>query len=117
MSNGTKYSHRDIVMIPWPYSDLTATAQRPALIVSNHAHNGANDDFIFCALTSNAREWVNSVEVANSDLESGQLVCKSRIKPTKLMALHKGIIKFRVATLNKQKCQEVVNAINDILKL
>lgn len=29
------YDQRDIVLIPFPYSDLTGSKQRPALIVSN----------------------------------------------------------------------------------
>lgn len=29
------YEQRDIVLVPFPYSDLTGAKQRPALIVSN----------------------------------------------------------------------------------
>ena len=35
MKGGIMYEQRDIILIPFPYSDLTGAKLRPALILSN----------------------------------------------------------------------------------
>ncbi len=39
MNGGIMYDQREIVLIPFPYSDLTGAKQRPALIISNQLIN------------------------------------------------------------------------------
>ncbi len=117
MTSGTQYEQRDIVMIPFEFSDLTAQKQRPAIIISNHDHNRINEDYIFCALTSNPREWVHAVNLSDSDLESGgRMPLQSKIKPTKIMTRHRNLIIKKIAKVNRSKYQEVIDAIQDILK-
>jgi len=36
------YDQGDIVLLPFPYSDLTGSKQRPALIISNEKFNKTN---------------------------------------------------------------------------
>jgi len=43
MNGGTVYKQKDIVIIPFPYSDLTGSKQRPALIISNNKINKTQD--------------------------------------------------------------------------
>ncbi|MEK6886775.1 MAG: type II toxin-antitoxin system PemK/MazF family toxin, partial [Nanoarchaeota archaeon] len=53
MKGGIVYKQRDIVLIPFPYSDLTGAKQRPALIISNNKINHTQDK-ICCLITSNS---------------------------------------------------------------
>lgn len=39
MKNGIMYNQREIILVPFPYSDLTSSKQRPALIISNSLVN------------------------------------------------------------------------------
>ena len=50
MKGGIMYSQRDIVLIPFPYTDLTASKLRPAVIISNNELNDYGD-FICCLVT------------------------------------------------------------------
>ena len=54
MRPGTMYKQGDIVLIPFPYSDLSENKQRPALIISNELIN-ETEDRICCLITKNAR--------------------------------------------------------------
>lgn len=48
----SKQSHnqREIVLVPFSYSDIRTTKKRPVLIVSNDAYNRQFDDVIVCVI-------------------------------------------------------------------
>jgi mRNA interferase MazF len=48
-----KLSQRDIILIPFPFSDLAGTKVRPALVISNNGYNKNSLDAVVVALTSN----------------------------------------------------------------
>jgi mRNA interferase MazF len=51
MGGRIMYERKDIILIPFPYPDLTESKKRPARIVSNSKLKG--NDFICCLITSN----------------------------------------------------------------
>ena len=46
MSAGTGIEQRSIILVPFPFSDLTGAKKRPALVVSSSDFNIKNDDVI-----------------------------------------------------------------------
>ncbi len=64
------YNQGDIVLIPFPYSDLSANEQRPALIISNYLVNKA-EDMICCLVTKNFRK--EDLLIKEEDFKSGTL--------------------------------------------
>jgi hypothetical protein len=45
----------DVVLVPFPFSDLTAVKRRPALVVSTQAYNEATGDAIIAQITSKVK--------------------------------------------------------------
>ncbi len=86
---GTMYKQRQIVLVPFPYSDLSGNKRRPVLIVSNDSYNKAFDDVLVCVITSNLRQDRYSVLLSNDDLEIGILPESSVVKSHKLFTIHK----------------------------
>ena len=41
-----KYRQRDIILVPYPFSDLSTIKKRPAIVVSNELVNKSNDVII-----------------------------------------------------------------------
>ena len=74
-----KINQRDIVLINFPFSDLSGAKVRPALVLSNDRYNSTSLDAVVLALTSNLSRLDYSVLVTNSDLESGRLPVDSAI--------------------------------------
>ena len=95
------YKQGEIVVVPFPFSDLSSVRQRPVLILSKNEDNEKSDDVITCGITSNLRNAKCSVLIDNVDLEKGNIPAKSRIKIDKLFTLDKNIVKKKVAKLNK----------------
>lgn len=86
--SGTKYKQREIVLVPFPYSDLSSTKRRPVLIVSNNDYNKKFQDVVVCVITSNQYTDAYSLPLENKDLEIGVLPESSVVKAHKLFTIH-----------------------------
>jgi mRNA interferase MazF len=68
----------EVVVIPFPQTDLTAGKRRPALVLVDLP----GDDLILCQITSRARSDESSVPLDAADFERGQLARPSFILST-----------------------------------
>ena len=50
----------DIVLVPYPFSDLSGSKVRPALIISNDRENAILDDVILLLISSNVSRAANN---------------------------------------------------------
>jgi mRNA interferase MazF len=66
----------DIVVVPFPFSDLTNAKRRPALVMT--ALEG--DDLILCQITSQRVRDKYAIDLDDDDFESGALRQKSSIR-------------------------------------
>ena len=114
MNGGTMYEQREIVLIPFPYSDLTGSKQRPALIVSNENLN-KSDDRICCLITSN--EPRDSIAITSSAFEKGSLPFKSWVKPHRLFTIDQRIVKKKLGRVSKEFHEKVLKGIVSYLEI
>ena len=114
---GMKINQRDIILIPFPYTDLSQNKKRPAIILSNNEHNSKNQDLICCAITSNPREYANSIKFSDNDLDYGNLPFESKVQPNKIFTLNKNLIIKVLARLNINKSKEIINSLNIFIKI
>jgi len=101
------YKQGDIVIVPFPFSDLSSIKQRPVLILSKNIDNEKSDDIITCGITSNLKDSSYSVSIENKSLVEGEIPKISRIKVNKLFTLDQSIIKKKIARLNKETFEKV----------
>ena len=112
-----RLSQRDVVLIPFPYSDLEQAKRRPALIISTNDYNENNEDVICCAITSNPRNYQGSVIINNNDFERGFLQYDSRVRPSKVFTLQQDRVTKVLARLNPEKSRTVVNELQQFIKI
>ncbi|MGH9895586.1 MAG: type II toxin-antitoxin system PemK/MazF family toxin [bacterium] len=70
----------EVVVLPFPQTDLNTGKRRPALVVVNLT----GDDLILCQITSQASSDDYSVPVTANDFERGRLAVDSFIRPNRL---------------------------------
>ncbi|MDZ7361513.1 MAG: type II toxin-antitoxin system PemK/MazF family toxin [candidate division KSB1 bacterium] len=46
------YKQGQIVLVPFPYSDLSGSKKRPVLVVSNDVYNASFPDIVVAVITS-----------------------------------------------------------------
>ena len=108
MKSGTLFNQGDILIVPFPFSDLSGIRQRPVLVLSKTNYLKECDDVITCGITSNLKDSKYSVLIENSNLMEGNIPVKSRIKVDKLFTLEQGIVikklgRINIETFNKIK--------------
>jgi len=108
------YDQREIVLVPFPYSDLTASKQRPALIISNSLVN-KSEDRICCLITSNSIN--EGILIENKNFESGKLPFKSWVKVNRIFTVNEKIIRRKLCIINKDFHKRLLVEINRILSL
>lgn len=112
-----KVSQRDIILINFPFSDLSSAKVRPALVISKDEYNAANLDAVVLAITSNLYPSEYKVFIENQDLESGSLPANSAIRVDKpFSVLQSKVIKIQ-GKVGSTKFEEVRVAIANLIKL
>ncbi len=114
MRSTTAYKQGDIVLVRFPFTDLTSTKKRPALVVSPDSFNRFNQDLILVALTSHPPEHEDAVLLEDGDFAEGKLPKKSAIKLTKIFTIHSSLVLRRIGTLKRTKLQGVLKEMRQI---
>ena len=86
------YRRGDIVLVSFPFTDLTFAKRRPALVVSPDIFNELNEDLILLAITSQLNSFPYSISVRPGDCEQGVLPKESTIKLTKIFTLSSALV-------------------------
>ncbi len=111
MPSTTSYRRGDIVLVSFPFTDLTSSKRRPALIISPDSFNAAGEDLVLVAITSRITDDPNVVHLSGADFSEGWLPKKSIVKTTKLFTIHSSLIVKKVCTLTRQKTAEALQAV------
>ena len=94
----------EVVVIPFPQTDLTVGKRRPALVLVDLP----GDDLILCQITTRARSDNLSIPLDNRDFERGQLNQASFIRPQRLFTVERRVIIYTVGKLRPAKLQEAL---------
>ena len=111
-----KFKQKEIVLVPFPYSDLSSIKNRPVLILSNDNFNYSHNDLLVAVITSKMFIDDYSVEIDNDSLEYGILPEKSVIKTSKLFTVSKDLIIKKFSILKDEKFEEVIKKISNLLR-
>ncbi|MBL1177189.1 type II toxin-antitoxin system PemK/MazF family toxin [Pantanalinema sp. GBBB05] len=101
----------DVVIVPFPFSDLTQAKRRPALVVAVLS----GDDLILCQITSQVITDPYAVVIAADDFSSGGLKQNSNARPNRLFTADRQLILSTAGQLKRGKLDEVITKIIDIL--
>lgn len=90
----------DIVLVPFPFADLSSAKTRPALVLSAKGFQKSGKDVVVCAMTSNLQDSAHSVLLGDGDLAEGRLPKPTRVKAAKLVTLQQDLVRRRFGRLN-----------------
>jgi mRNA interferase MazF len=109
----TDYNFGDIVLLQFPFTDLTTTKKRPAVIISSFEYNSKRPDIIVMAVTSRIREIQSFCDVIIKEWKQAGLIKESAIKPM-IITIEKDLILAKLGQLQKQDTQALRNNLQTI---
>jgi mRNA interferase MazF len=101
----------DIVVIPFPFSDLSGSKKRPALVLANLQ----GDDIILCQITSQQSKDIYAIAIDQTDFANGSLPVASNIRPSRIFTADKKMIIRTAGTLKRTSFAKVSSAIIKLL--
>ena len=111
------YKQRDIMLVPFPFSDLSGQKVRPVLILSNDAYNQQSADVVVCGLTTNLSPAPYSIIIEVTDVEQpGTLRHRSKIKADTIASLEQTILIKQIARLKLPVFKQVIAEIEDLIR-
>jgi len=102
----------DVVVLPFPFSDLSTSKKRPTLIVAKLK----GDDLILCQITSQKRNDADAISLSIEDFKREGLSIDSWIRPTRLFTANSTIIKYKIGSIKESKVGEVANKLCEVFK-
>ena len=106
-----KYKKGDIVIIGFPFSDLSSTKKRPALIISNNIVNKTGD-YLMVQVTSKNRNDNLSIRINKTDFVKGKnLPLQSSIRLHKIFLLNESLIITKNTAVNPGFLDSIIEKI------
>jgi mRNA interferase MazF len=96
-----------VVLLPFPFSDLSRSKLRPALLLAN----AGRTDWIACQITSNPYADTFAIELTNASFRTGSLRRVSYVRPGKLFTANESLIAANVGSLKPETLNRVGNAV------
>ena len=106
---------RDILLVPFPFSDQSGRKVRPVIVVSNKEFNEHSEDLLVVGITSNISKDKYTLSLNNKDLEEGKLFSVCCIKTENILKVDKELIIKKIGKINKEKLKEFIKKIIEIL--
>ena len=108
----THFEFGDVVLVPFPFTDQSATKKRPAVVISSQAYNTERPDLIIMAVTSQIKPTAIIGEVIMQGWQVAGLLKPSAIKPV-ITTIEKSLV---IRTMGKLKDNDRI-ALQESLKI
>ncbi|HXR06701.1 MAG TPA: type II toxin-antitoxin system PemK/MazF family toxin [Candidatus Acidoferrum sp.] len=112
----TSFKRGDVILVYFPFTDLSSTKQRPALVVSSDALNAASEDVLVVAISSQVPGRLTSEEfmIPPGDLASCGLPKPSIVRLAKLASLHRQLVIKRIGSMPEPVLRRILAQIRQM---
>lgn len=107
-----KFIKGEVVVIPFPFSDLSGSKRRPALVLADLP----GDDLLLCQITSQSSKDIYAIPLLVSDFLNGTLPVNSFIRPTRLFTADRNIVIRKAGLIRAKTINDVTQTIVKIIQ-
>ena len=112
MGPPTAFRPGEVVLIRFPFSDLSQTKLRPAVILAD----AGRGDWILSQVTSNPHRGTPFISLTDTSFAAGSLRFVSYVLPGKLFTAHRTLIAAHLGTLKSDAFKEIAETVINILR-
>lgn len=110
----TRFEFGDVVLVPFPFTDQSATKQRPAVVVSSAAYSAERPDLIVMAITSQVRAD-NRFDIPIQEWQQAKLLKPSVVKPV-IATIEKRLVIKGLGRLSGKDQETLAESLRVILR-
>jgi mRNA interferase MazF len=100
-----------VVLVPFPFSDLSQTKLRPAVILADAGRR----DWLLCQVTSKPYGDSRAITLDTTSFAVGSLNLTSYARPGKLFTANQGLIRGQVGGLKPEPFRRIIDSVIDLL--
>ena len=106
-------SPASIVVVPFPFSDLSGAKLRPAVAMLD----AGRGDWLLCQVTSNPYSDPQAIRITTNELQKGTLTSDARFaRPVKLFTANASVMAKRVAILKDEVFTAILTSTIETLR-
>lgn len=106
------FANRQVILLPFPFSDLSASKLSPALLLAP----AGKGDWVLCQITSRPYADPDAVMLDSADFAAGSLQVISYARPGKLFTAHASLFQRSAGVLHTAAHAKVVDVIVRMLR-
>jgi mRNA interferase MazF len=107
---------RDLLLVPFPFSDQKGKKVRPVIVISNNEFNKNSEDILVIGITTNILKDKYTINLTNKDLDEGNLLSECSIKCENILKIDKEIIVKKIGKIKKERLDLIKDKILEIIK-
>ena len=114
----TIYEQGDIVLVPFPFTDLTTVKKRPALLVSANWYNKRYRDVVLVAVTSHVTLILDELDykITESDFKTGKLYKDSIVKLGKIFTIENSLIIKKICDVRGRTMDKILDQMINVYR-
>ena len=113
MGPPTTFRQGEVVLVRFPFSDLSETKLRPAVTLAD----AGREDWVLCQITSNPyAETHQTVLLTDASFTTGSLRLTNYARPNRLFTAHLSLIETHLGTLKAGTFGQIVEAVINIFR-
>ena len=105
------FKQKELVLLPYPFTDQEGNKVRPAVIISNDHFNIHSQEKIMIPITSVIKDEPYSIIINQADLLSGNLQKPSRIRCDKIFTINQYSIIMKFGKINDKTSNKILSEV------
>ena len=106
---------RDLLLVPFPFSDQEGRKVRPVVVLSNQEFNERSEDVIVAGVTSNISKDKYAVRLTSGSLDEGKLFTECCVKAENILKIDKELVIKKIGKINKETIENVRKKMVEII--
>ena len=105
-ANPTAFQRGDVLLVPFPFSDLSTTKTRPAVVVNSAGYHATEPDLLLAALTSQLSQATGPCDDVLAEWRGAGLRFPTALKPV-LFTLDPARVLHRIGALSSADLAQI----------
>jgi len=112
----TRYNRGDVILIPFPFSDQTASKRRPAIVVSSDNYNRVSQDIVIMAIAGQITTHIGVGELLIEDRQGAGLL-KPPVVKSAVSTIEQGLVIKRLGRFSSRDLSTLEKSLKELFDL